>query len=159
MVLTPLGPLAISLALAVWGRRQQSLALQQARQLAGLQAAAGMGAVGGSSIALIEHVSGELSRALGLRQCRFQHGAAGLGDPPRLRRDGRIEWHREVWDVEARGLPVGSEIEVLVESGGLLCGRFLLRAYPDCRASLAQRQVAVALADQVGATLAAQRRP
>lgn len=139
--------------LAVWGRKQQALASQQAGYLAGLQAAAEVGALGGSSSLVINQVSGELNRALKLRESRFQPGAAGLGNPPRLRRDGQIEWRNSIWDVEAKGLPVDRDIELLVESGGRLCGRFLLRASPDSRVSLAERRVAVALADQVGAVL------
>jgi Domain of unknown function (DUF4118) len=139
--------------LAVWGRRQQTLASRHAGYLAGIQAAAEVGALGGSSSLLLDHVSGELNRALKLRRSRFQPGAAGLGNPPRLRRDGQVEWKNAIWDVESRGLPIDSEIELLVESGGRLCGRFLLQAAPDTRISLAERRVAVALADQVGAVL------
>jgi hypothetical protein len=139
--------------LAAWGRRQQALADRHAGYLAGIQAAAEVGALGGSSSRLIDQVAGELNRALGLSECRFQAGAAGLGNPPRLRRDGQIEWRNVVWDVESKGLPLGNEIELLVESGGRLCGRFLLRARADTRVSLAERRVAVALADQVGAVL------
>ena len=43
---------------------------------------------------------------------------------------------------------------LLVESGGILQGRFLLTPTPDTRPTLEQRLVAVALVDQVGAALA-----
>ena len=56
-------------------------------------------------------------------------------------------------DLERDGLPVGSNIELLVEINGLLKGRFLLAAQPNARATLAQRLVAVTLADQVGSAL------
>ena len=102
---------------------------------------------------MIKEVSSQLIRTLGLRGCHFQSGVAGLGDPPRLRRDGQVMWNGAVWDVERKGLPVESEIELLVESGGRLHGRFMLRAAPDTRVSLSQRLVAVTLADQVGAAL------
>jgi len=78
---------------------------------------------------------------------------AGLGNPPRLRRDGQVVWNRSVWDVERQGLPIDSDIELLVESGGHLRGRFMLTAAPEAHVSLAQRLVAVTLADQVGAAL------
>jgi hypothetical protein len=42
-------------------------------------------------------------------------------------------------------------MKLLVESGGILQGRFLLT--PDTRPTLEQRLVAVALVDQVGAAL------
>jgi hypothetical protein len=110
-------------------------------------------ASGGSAGGLIEEISGQLTRVLGLRGCRFQVGVAGMGAPPRLQRDGQVTWHREVWDVDVRGLPVDSEIELLVEHGGRLYGRFMLSAPPHTRAPLDARQAAVTLADQVGAAL------
>jgi hypothetical protein len=48
---------------------------------------------------------------------------------------------------------VATDIELLVESGGRLQGRFLLSAAPSQHPSLAQRLVAVTLASQVGAAL------
>jgi hypothetical protein len=76
-----------------------------------------------------------------------------MGGPPRLQRDGRVVWNRAVWDVERDGLPVESETELLVENRGRLYGRFMLSAAPQTRVSLAERQAAVTLADQVGAAL------
>jgi K+-sensing histidine kinase KdpD len=138
--------------LAAWGHRQHALAGRDAGYLAGIRAAAEAVAAGGSSGDLIEDVSGQLIRVLGLRACRFQYGVAGLGHPARLRDDGKVEWQRAVWDVERMGLP-DADIELLVESGGRLQGRFLLTAGPDTRPSTAQRLVAVTLASQVGASL------
>ncbi len=145
--------------LAVWGRRQQALASRDAGYLAGIQAAAEVGATGGSSFALVEQVSAELIRTLGLRGCRFEYGVAGLGSPARLRRDGQVVWKHAVWDVEHMGLPVESDVELLVESGGRLCGRYMLTATPQVQVSLAQRRAAVMLADQVGAALGVSTRP
>jgi hypothetical protein len=59
-----------------------------------------------------------------------------------------------VYDVERDGLPSDREIELLLSSGAGYRGPFLLSAHPDSRPSLAQRLVAVALADRAGATLA-----
>lgn len=85
--------------------------------------------------------------------CRFQHGVAGLGAPLRLHHDGRITSGDRVWDPEAKGLPEGSEIEMLVESGGLLRGRFLMMPTCNTHPALEQRLIAVAIADQVGTAL------
>jgi hypothetical protein len=85
---------------------------------------------------------------------RFQPGVAGIGNSPRLQRDGQVVWNRSVWDVERHGLPIESEIELIVESGGHLRGRFMLTAAQGTRVPLAQRLVAVTLADRVGAALA-----
>lgn len=139
--------------LAAWGRRQHVLANRDAGYLDGIRAAAEAVATGGSSGDLIDEVSRQLTRVLGLRGCRFQYGVAGLGHPARLRDDGRVDWNRAEWDVEQKGLPVDVEIELLVESGGNLQGRFLLSAAPDSHPSKAQRLVAVTLAAQVGASL------
>lgn len=139
--------------LAVWGRRQAALASGQAAYLAGIRAATEVVSTGGSGTKLVQDVAQELVRILGLTQCRFEYGAAGVGQPARLRHDGELEWHREVWDVQRRGLPVDVDIELLVESGGRLQGRYLMRAEPDRRPGLTQRLVAVTLANQVGAGL------
>jgi K+-sensing histidine kinase KdpD len=139
--------------LAVWGRRQHALAQRDAGYLEGIRAAAEAVATGTSSGDLIEEVSRQLTRVLGLRACRFEYGVAGLGQPARLRDDGRVEWHRKEWDVDREGLPVDTEIELLAESGGRLQGRFLLTAVPGQYPSIAQRLVAVTLAAQVGASL------
>lgn len=139
--------------LAGWGRRQHALAERDAGFIAGIGVAAGMAATGGSSASVVEQVSRQITAALSLRQCRFEYGVAGLGDHPRLRRDGEVEWRSAVWDVDGAGLPTESELEVLVESHGLLCGRFLLTASAGARPSLAQRRMTVALADQVGAVM------
>jgi K+-sensing histidine kinase KdpD len=139
--------------LAAWGRRQQALASREAGYLVGIREAAEVGATGGSPSELIRSVSSQLISTLGLLGCHYQPGVAGQGSPPRLERDGRVTWNRSVWDVEQSGLPTDSAIELLVQSGGRLHGRFLLSAGPNTRTPLAQRLVAVTLADQVGDTL------
>ena len=139
--------------LAAWGHRQQAHADRDAGYLDGIRAAAEAVSAGSSSGDLIEEVSRQLTRLLGLRACRFQYGVAGLGRPARLRDDGQVEWQSAVRDVEHNGLPTDVDIELLVESGGRLQGRFLLTAGPDTHPSTAQRLVAVTLAAQVGASL------
>jgi K+-sensing histidine kinase KdpD len=139
--------------LAAWGRRQQALASRETGYLNGIQAAAEAVASGRSSSELIDEVSRQLVHVLGLRSCRFEYGVAGLGRPPRLREDGRVEREHRLWDVERDGLPADGEIELLVESKGELQGRFMLTAGPDAHPSRAQRLVAVTLASQVGAAL------
>lgn len=140
--------------IAVWGRRQQSAATRRAGYLAGINMAAGAVAAGGSASALIDDVSGRLARLLVVRECRFEHGVAGLGRPARLRPDGQVvtpDQHRLA--VERDGLPATTEL--LVENHGVLRGRFLLTAEPGhARPTVEQRLVAVAFADQVGAALA-----
>jgi hypothetical protein len=119
--------------LAVWGRRQQALASRDAGYLAGIYAAAEVGAHGGSPSLLIKSVSIQLISTLRLLGCHYQPGVSGRGNPPRLERDGHVTWNRSVWDVEQLGLPTESAIELLVQSGGRLHGRFLLSAAPNTR--------------------------
>ena len=139
--------------LAVWGRRQQTAASRRAGYLDGISATAGAVAAGEGPSELIEQVSGQLTRVLSLRSCRWQYGVAGLGHPPRLRHDGRVTSGEQVWDVVSAGLPPDTETELLVESGGLLQGRFLITPVPGSRPTREQLLVAIALADQVGAAL------
>jgi len=89
---------------------------------------------------------------LGLERCRSDWGT-GL-DHPRLEHDGSVVWRRRTLDVAAEGFPSEPPTELLVESGGQFRGRFLLISRPDARPTRAERLVAVALADQVGAALA-----
>jgi hypothetical protein len=106
---------------------------------------------------LIDQVCADLTRLLGLSACRFQDGAAGIGNPPRLPRDGRVVAAGRVWDPGREGLPSGTYTGLLAEVGGLLQGRFLLTPGPGTRPTLEQRLVAAGLADQAGAALAAGR--
>jgi uncharacterized protein DUF4118 len=139
--------------LAVWGRRQQAAASKRAGYLEGINATAQAVAVGDSASALIDQVSGRLTELLSLRSCSFQYGKAGLGKPARLRHDGLVVDEHRTWDVPLEALPHNADIELLVENGGVLQGRFLMRANPDARPTLEQRLVAIAFADQVGAAL------
>src|SRR5215472_5962686 len=122
--------------------------------LDGINAAAQAAASGASPPALIDQVASQLTRVLSLESCRFQYGAAGLGRPARMQHDGTVIAAGRPWDVDAEGFPPGTNTELLVEGGGVFQGRFLLTPGPGARATLEQRLLAVALADQVGAALA-----
>jgi hypothetical protein len=140
---------------AVWGRRQQAEASRQAGYFAGIQDAADAVASGTSPTIVIDQVCDQLTRIFGLRRCRFDYGRGVVGgDRPRLRPDGQVAWRGGVYDVEHDGLPSDRDIELLLSSGADYRGAFLLSANPDSRPSLAQRLVAIALADRAGATLA-----
>jgi K+-sensing histidine kinase KdpD len=141
--------------IAVWGRRQHAVASRRAGYLEGINAAAQAAAAGSSPSALTAQVADQLTSVLSLVSCRFQYGAAGLGRPARLRQDGTVLVADRPWDVDAEGLPQGTDTELLVEGGGVFQGRFLMTPGPGARPTLEQRLLAVALADQVGAALAA----
>jgi K+-sensing histidine kinase KdpD len=140
--------------IAVWGRRQHVAASRRAGYLDGISSAARAVAAGGSASALIEQVTGQLTQLLSLRSCLFQPGVAGVGRPARLRHDGSVTIGQRAWNVNAEGFPASFDTELLVESGGLFQGRFLMTPEPGGRPTLEQRLLAVALADQVGAALA-----
>ncbi|WP_203589994.1 DUF4118 domain-containing protein [Streptomyces sp. SID13031] len=140
--------------IAIWGRRQQARASRQSGYLAGVMTASGAVAVGGSADELIEHVSAELVTVLGIDKCRFVTGEQRPGTP-QLNHDGSVSRGEHLLKVERDGLPTNSEIELVVQHGGVPRGRFLLTAAARLvRPDLEQRLVAVALADQVGAALA-----
>jgi K+-sensing histidine kinase KdpD len=139
--------------LAVWARRQHLASTRRAGYLEGINAAAEAVAAGTSPPELIDQVCERLTHLLSLRSCSFQYGVAGLGRPARLQHDGRITVAERPWNTERDGLP--ADTELLAEAGGILQGRFLLQAQPGSRPSLEARLVAIALADQIGAGLAA----
>lgn len=146
--------------LAVWGRRQHAVASRRAGYLDGINGAAHAVAAGGSPALLIDQVASQLTRLLTLRDCQFQYGVAGIGRPARLQRDGSVTAGHlaPAWDLDADGFAGDSEhVELLVEGGGRFQGRFLMTPVRGARATLEQRLLAVALADQVGAALATSR--
>jgi len=138
--------------IAVWGRRQQAAASRRAGYLDGINAAAQAVAAGSSTAELIAQVSARLTELLSLRSCEFQYGKAGLGRPARLQMDGRVVTEHRTY-AASEGLPDDTDLELLVENGGVLQGRFLMRPRPQAHPTLEQRLVAIALADQVGASL------
>lgn len=147
--------------LAWWGRRQQAAATRASGYLSGLHDAAQIAvAANVSPSEVIARVCHQLETMLGLTSCRFDYGT-GLGHP-RLRHDALVALPGpprrggtgHLVDVTRDGLPTEPEVELYVESGGSFRGRFLLQAPPGCRPTQEQLVVAVAIADQVGATLA-----
>jgi K+-sensing histidine kinase KdpD len=140
--------------IAVWGRRQHAAANRRAGYLDGINDAARAVATGGSPSALIDQVASSLTKLLSLRSCQFQYGVAGIGRPARLERDGEILLDGLPLTAGESGLPADISIELLVESGGRLRGRFLMLPAPLARPTREQLLVAVALADQAGAAQA-----
>src|SRR6266481_5864394 len=79
----------------------------------------------------------------------------GVSRPARLQHDGQVALNGMPYDLGDADLPAGTSLELLVESGGRLRGRFLMQPEPGVRPTREQLLVAAALADQVGAALAA----
>jgi K+-sensing histidine kinase KdpD len=142
--------------IAIWGRRQQARASRQKGYLDGVLTASEAVAQGSSVDDLIDQVKAELVAVLRIDGARFVAGDKRT-DAPQLNHDGSVSRGTHQLKVERDGLPTNSEIELVVQHAGTTKGRFLLTAAARLtRPDLEQRLVAVALADQVGAALAAQ---
>jgi K+-sensing histidine kinase KdpD len=145
----------VAVAEILWARRRQTRAHQQQIYLTGLLRTAGIVAAGSSHTeGVIVHVADQLVDLLGVDDCYFDSDTVDQA-PAALVRDGTVVRRGRDLDVERLGLPTDCEIELRVHHNGITRGRFLLVASTRLsRPSLAQRQVAIALADQVGAALA-----
>nr|WP_281386903.1 DUF4118 domain-containing protein [Jiangella mangrovi] len=153
-VLLTLAGLAVT-EIALWGRRQQGRASQREGYLAGVVSSAGLVASGSAPpSAIVEHVARQIASVLDVDGARFEPGPGHGRVYPRLNRDGSVARDGTVLDVDTDGLPVHDEIELPVESGGVVRGRFYLTAATRVsRPGLEQRLVAVTLAEQVGAVV------
>jgi K+-sensing histidine kinase KdpD len=118
---------------------------------------AGLVARGSDSAEVIEAAQKELCELLQLRGCHFEAAPfTNVLEAPTLERQGMITGGRyratRQGDLELELAGDGVVLPVLAR--GQLVGRFLLEPTPGAGASLEERIVAVALADQVGASLA-----
>jgi len=136
---------------SLWGHRQQGQASRQQGYLAGVLGTISSAAEGGADAdELTRQVAAQLSALLGVDDCRFSDQPV-FDVAATLHRNGSVTRSGHPVDVERDGLPTDTEIELAVQSGGMVLGRYLLTASTRIRRpGLEQRQVAVALADQVG---------
>jgi hypothetical protein len=141
---------------AARGRRARTSARAREGEIQRIHRIANLAARGEEAADVIMATQAELISLLDLRDCRFEA-------PPfssalqRLERTGALtgrEHHLQDGEFE---LPSGGA-ELPVFGRGQLLGRFVLGPTPGVGVSLEQRVVAVALADQVGAVLAAPER-
>jgi hypothetical protein len=98
-------------------------------------------------------VAAQLIDLLFLRDCRFDPNASGKHGAY-MTQEGDVFLGELRWGVGSMGLP-GSEVELAVEYQGRFFGRYVLVPTPGKPVSQERRVVAAALADQVGAALAA----
>lgn len=140
---------------ALWGRRQQARASSERGYLAGvLQTIGSVAAREAEPAELTERVANQLIEVLGLDACRFESDVSSA-QYARLDRDGSVSRGGQRVNVDRFGLPTDTEIELIVRHGETVHGRYLLIASTRIqRPTLEQRQVAIALADQVGVGLA-----
>ncbi|WP_405061553.1 DUF4118 domain-containing protein [Kribbella sp. NBC_01505] len=142
--------------IAIWGRRQQARASRHRGYLDGVITTSQAVSEGGSTQDLIDRVCAELTVVLGIDGVKFVAGG-NRTSAPQLNSDGTVTRGGRVLKVERDGLPTNAEIELPIQHAGRVRGRFLLTAATHiARPDLQQRQVAVALADQVATALIAQ---
>src|ERR1700733_12176683 len=99
-------------------------------------------------------VAGELRELLSLQDCRFvREQPSGKG--AWIAADGTVRLNPLRWPAGTVGLPT-QHVELAVHGGGEVVGTFILTPTPATPISHEQCMVAVALADQLGATLATQ---
>jgi K+-sensing histidine kinase KdpD len=99
-------------------------------------------------------VAGELRELLSLQDCRFvREQPSGKG--AWIAADGAVRLNPLRWPAGTVGLPT-QHVELPVRGGGQVVGTFILTPTPATPISREQCMVAVALADQLGATMATQ---
>ncbi|HEV2310821.1 MAG TPA: DUF4118 domain-containing protein [Acidimicrobiia bacterium] len=132
-------------------RRSHAVARRRSREAEQLRHLAELGAGGESPGRLIALVQNELTSILDLKSCRFERPPFRTALPQLRHRGVRVDAGRP----DADGL--NSQLELPVRGGGKLLGRFVLTMPADgtgIRLPAESRQLAVSLADQLGAALA-----
>ncbi len=122
-------------------------------EISRMHAVAELVSAGESTDGVIVAVRNELRDLLQLKECTFSRKFA-TRPRPRMERDGEVMMAGLRWGASRMGLP-GKEVDLIVNGRGRPRGRFILVPSPGVPVSWDRRVVAVALADQVGAAMAA----
>lgn len=139
--------------IAAQGWRQHRQVGRQAGYLDQLNRTIAAVGAGGDPAELIDQIAETLVVVLSLESCRFDPHLAD--DRPELTVEGNVRWGDANWDVEHEGLPLQTETALPICSAHRRHGRYLMKPQLDSRPSRRQRLLAVSLAGQVGAALAA----
>jgi Domain of unknown function (DUF4118) len=136
--------------ICVRSRFHRDTATEESEYVGALHSTAELVASGAGQDDVVNVVRQYLIDLLHLRDCQFDRTPA---DRPRFRieTNGEVLLGGAVWGVHRLGLP-GREIDLPVYAGGRIVGRFVLTPTPGLAISRERRVVAVALADQVGAS-------
>ena len=141
--------------LAARGRRHQLEATEGRHGLARIHGV-GEQIVGGEDPEFVlMNVANQLRELLDLQDCRFVREAPS-GKGAWIQTDGTVRLNPLRWPASTAGLPT-RQVELPVRGGGEVQGTFILTPTPAEPISHERCVVAVALADQLGAALAAQR--
>jgi len=140
---------------ALWGRRQQARASRDKGYLDGVVSAARLAREGDTPpSAVVAFVCDQIADVLGVDRCVFKTGSPGIR--PRINRDGSVTRAGSPIDVDRSGMPINDVTDILVESSGSMLGYFeLFTASRVIWPTVEQRRVAVTLAEQAAAALAA----
>jgi K+-sensing histidine kinase KdpD len=139
--------------LAARGRTHRVAASERTHELALLHSVTELAASGQDSRLVIEAALDALHQLLSLRNCHFTRHDPGT-IVARLTPEGKVTLRNLSWTTEDLGLPT-RRVDLPVRGGGWLLGHFLLTPTPGKPVSRQQLVVAVAIADQVGASLVA----
>lgn len=137
--------------LAARNRHHHATATEEADYVGLIYDVSELVASGAPAPEVLQRVTGALVDLLHLRACRYESGRSPR-PTMRLEHDGHVLLGGGIWGVDRMGLP-GPEIELLVQHRGEVLGRFVLTPTPGYEVPLQPRVVAVALADQIGASL------
>jgi len=137
--------------LAARNRRHREIATEESDYVGLIYRISELAVSGAAPNQVVEVAVRELSDLLHLRACRYE---AGRPTRPamQIENDGHVRIAGALWAVDVMGLP-GPELQLLVRSGGVTQGRFVLKPTPGYPVELQRRVVAVAIADQVGAVV------
>jgi K+-sensing histidine kinase KdpD len=140
--------------LAARGRRDRLAAASGRHEIARLHDLSQRIAGGEDPDFILIAVAGELRELLSLQDCRFvRQQPSGKG--AWIAADGTVRLNPLRWPAGTVGLPT-QHVELAVHGGGQVVGTFILTPTPATPISHEQCVVAVALADQLGATMATQ---
>lgn len=146
--------------IVLWGRRQQKTASSRAGYLDGILATSKIVAGGLSSTELEDGVAAHLTELLDADAVRFVAGSGLAADMPVIGPDGEVRVRGTSINVARDGMPTLDETSLPAQHHGTVHGQFLITtATHIAKPSLEQRQVAVLLANQVGAAHATSARP
>ena len=153
--------LAIALVvgqLAVHARHTRRDVSRGRDELASMRRMAELAATGAAAPELIDAATTELTALMALTGCTFDVGPAGSSSLPVLERTGRIESGFRRVDADGELALPPSGVRLPVTGAGREVGSLVLEPDPTVGVTVEARLVAVALADQLGAALAAQAR-
>ncbi|VXC22046.1 DUF4118 domain-containing protein [Aeromicrobium sp. 9AM] len=140
--------------LAIWGGRQQAEASRRAGHLNGLMATSQIISGQFSPRALADQVAAHIAELLDVDSCQFIEAGAVPADGAVIEADGEVRLRGRMLNVDRDGLPTLGEVVLPARRSGRVAGVFLIVAATQIvRPTLERRQVAVLLADQVGATI------